>query len=351
MAITLSKRCFFCWVIALFSGVFAFQVKAETTNKPLSAWSAKDIAIIVNDRDPLSVEIADYYQQQRGISPKQIIHLRFSPRKTVLSQAEFTPLKRRVDQHTPAHVQGFVLTWAQPYRVACMSIGTAFAAGFDTAFCAKGCKDTRHNPYFDSDSKRPFDDFGWRLTMVLAAKNFAEAKALIDRGLAADASQPKGAAYLLKTSDSARSSRAVDFPEVANKFKDQLVTHYWQQDSIAQRQDVMFYFTGLKRVPNLADNRYLPGAVADHLTSAGGMLTDSYQMSALAWLQAGATGSYGAVVEPCNITAKFSNPRLLMAHYLKGSTLIEAYWKSVAEPGQGIFIGEPLAKPYAKKAD
>lgn len=36
-----------------------------------------------------------------------------------------------------------------------------------------------------------------------------------------------------------------------------------------------------------------------------------------------------------------------MSHYLQGETLIEAYWKSVAMPGQGIFIGEPLAKPFA----
>jgi hypothetical protein len=26
--------------------------------------------------------------------------------------------------------------------------------------------------------------------------------------------------------------------------------------------------------------------------------------------------------------------------------LIEAYWKSVLMPGQGVFIGEPLARPY-----
>jgi hypothetical protein len=26
--------------------------------------------------------------------------------------------------------------------------------------------------------------------------------------------------------------------------------------------------------------------------------------------------------------------------------LIEAYWKSVQWPGQGIFVGEPLANPY-----
>ena len=36
-----------------------------------------------------------------------------------------------------------------------------------------------------------------------------------------------------------------------------------------------------------------------------------------------------------------------MRRYLQGETLLEAYWKSVAWPGQGIFIGEPLAAPFA----
>ena len=35
-----------------------------------------------------------------------------------------------------------------------------------------------------------------------------------------------------------------------------------------------------------------------------------------------------------------------MKHYLNGETLIEAYWKSVKMPGQGLFVGEPLASPY-----
>jgi uncharacterized protein (TIGR03790 family) len=86
--------------------------------------------------------------------------------------------------------------------------------------------------------------------------------------------------------------------------------------------------------------------VADHLTSFGGMLTDSPQMSSLRWLDGGATGSYGTVVEPCNFLGKFPNVAVLMAHYLAGDTLIEAYWKSVQMPGQGLFIGEPLAAPF-----
>jgi hypothetical protein len=35
-----------------------------------------------------------------------------------------------------------------------------------------------------------------------------------------------------------------------------------------------------------------------------------------------------------------------MAHYLSGETLLESYWKSVAMPGQGLFIGDPLARPF-----
>ena len=87
-------------------------------------------------------------------------------------------------------------------------------------------------------------------------------------------------------------------------------------------------------------------AVADHLTSAGGALQGGSEMSALAWLNQGATGSYGAVSEPCNRITKFPNPAVFMNHYLRGDTLLEAYWKSVEMPGQGLFIGEPLARPY-----
>ena len=54
------------------------------------------------------------------------------------------------------------------------------------------------------------------------------------------------------------------------------------------------------------------------------------------------------VSEPCNHPQKFPHPQLLLLHYLQGSTAIEAYWKSVAWPSQGLFVGEPLAAPYAR---
>jgi uncharacterized protein (TIGR03790 family) len=69
-------------------------------------------------------------------------------------------------------------------------------------------------------------------------------------------------------------------------------------------------------------------------------------MSALRWLEAGATASYGTVVEPCNFTAKFPQPALAITRYTRGETVLEAYWKSVMMPGQGVFVGEPLAAPF-----
>jgi uncharacterized protein (TIGR03790 family) len=318
-------------------------------NETLSAWSARDIAVIVNDSDLLSVRIAKYYQAKRNIPPSQIIHINFRSGINAISQAQFKKLKNEVDSKTPAHVQGYVLTWLLPFRVDCMSITTAFAAGFDKSFCAKGCKETRRNPYFDSMSARPYGDFAWRPTIVLAAKGYTAAKQLIDRGVASDYSKPKGTAYLLNTTDKARSSRAVLFPEVVKKFNKVFPVNYQEKNFIENQKDVMFYFTGLAHAQKINRNKYLPGAIADHLTSFGGVLDGSNQMSILEWLQVGATGSYGTVIEPCSFPEKFSNPGVLMDYYLRGNSLIEAYWKSVAEPGQGIFVGEPLAKPFAKQ--
>jgi uncharacterized protein (TIGR03790 family) len=338
---------FFLIVISCLIDFKASQADISPIFKPVQALSANELAVIVNDADPLSKQIANYYQKKRHIPDEQILHINFSPNRAILPKQEFESLKQQVDAQTPQHVQAYLITWLQPFRVECMSITTAFAAGFDPAFCAGVCAETRNSPYFASDTEKPFKTFGWRPTMALGGDNFDEVKQMIDNGAAADYSHPQGSAYLLKTSDQARSSRAANFPEIAKKLQIYWSVNYLEQDYITGKQDVMFYFTGLSRVPHLTDNHYLPGAVADHLTSTGGVMTKNDQMNIMEWLKAGVTASYGTVIEPCNYPAKFSNPGILMYYYLKGSSLIEAYWKSVAQPGQGIFVGEPLAKPFA----
>lgn len=311
------------------------------------ALTAGQLGVIVNDDDPDSVAIAAYYMKKRGIPAANLIHVRFSPGQATLTREAFVNLKRQVDRKTPKSVQAYALAWAQPFRVDCMSVTSAFAFGFDPAYCASGCKPTQASAYFNSSMTRPHDAYGMRPTMSLAAASVAEAKQLIDRGVAADGSNPAGTAYLVSTSDQNRNVRAGDYPAIRKLLSPVLPVEIAETDALEHRRDVMFYFTGVTHVTALDSNTFLPGAIGDHLTSAGGELFGGGQMSSLKWLASGATGSYGAVVEPCNFPSKFPAPGLLMAHYLQGETLIEAYWKSVAMPGQGLFIGEPLARPYA----
>lgn len=314
---------------------------------PQPALTADALGVIVNDDDPDSVAIAAYYREKRGIPAANLIHVRFAPGRAALTREEFLNLKRQVDRKTPKAVQAYALTWAKPWRVDCMSITSAFAFGFDLAWCASGCKPTKPSPYFNSSVAKPYATYRIRPTMSLAAASVDEAKQLIDRGVAADGSNPDGSAYLVSTSDRARNVRAAGYPALRAQMRSVLPVEIVEADALEDKSDVLFYFTGLTHVRALERNRFLPGAIADHLTSAGGELFGGSQMSSLAWLKAGATGSYGAVVEPCNFPSKFPVPGIVMAHYLQGETLIEAYWKSVQMPGQGIFIGEPLARPFA----
>jgi hypothetical protein len=184
--------------------------------------------------------------------------------------------------------------------------------------------------------------------MLLAGRSVAEVRALIDRGVAADFTYPAGTAYLASTADKARNVRAADFVATAG-FVGRAFGVKQVEGVLRNRSDVMAYFTGLVEVPGLDTLRFRPGAVADHLTSFAGQLTDSSQMSALQWLGAGATASYGTVTEPCAHAQKFPHPGIFLLHYLDGDTLIEAYWKSVAWPGEGVFVGEPLARPFGAR--
>ena len=335
---------------ALALTIFSAQISAEMhphISLPRTGLMPEDIAVIINDDDPISRQIGDYYQRSRQIPEANVIHLNFPPNRSTMASAEFIELKAKIDQLTPEHVQAFAVAWTTPYRVECMSLTSALAFGFDKKYCSDKCEPTAPSPYFNALGPYPFDDYKVRPAMMLAGNSLLQVKDLIDRGIASDHTFPKGRAYLLSTSDKARNTRAAIFAETAKEFSGIFSAQALEADFISARQDVLFYFTGSVSVPKLETLQFVPGALADHLTSAGGMLTDSAQMSILRWLEAGATASYGTVVEPCSFPQKFPSPAVAMFHYALGASAIEAYWKSVAWPGQGVFIGEPLAKPFA----
>lgn len=338
----------------LMLGVVAMVQAADISHQLRSRFSmlrAEDVAVIYNVNDALSEEVARYYVQARQVPVENLIGVEL-PRhgRDVLSVQEFEALRTQLDAKLRDQ-QVLLLVWNAPYAVQCNSLTSALTLGLDLEQCKKTCAPGRDSPYFNSASLRPRADHHLRLSMLLPISSVESAKALIDRGVMSEFSLNEAHGYFLKTRDAARSKpREPFFPPDGTTVKSKRLTlHTLAQETLEKAQDVMFYFTGQIKVDYMLTNQYLPGAIADHLTSAGGILRkNNSQMPATRWLDAGVTGSYGTVSEPCNYWQKFPNPQVVLGHYLVGETLIEAYWKSVKWPMQGLFVGEPLAKPYAK---
>jgi uncharacterized protein (TIGR03790 family) len=309
---------------------------------------AARLGVLYNLDDPSSQAIAVFYAAKRAIPAVNVLGLHLGTAK-VLTPEAFVPVRNQAIDHLPTDVQSLALVWSVPYAVGCMSITSAFAAGYRTAFCVPGCGITASNPLFDADGWLPADTVGWWPAMLIPTDDQGLARAVIEHGIAADGTHSRGTMYLVRTQDTARNVRAATYTEAESRLAHRLGIVELTTPVARDVPDAIAYFIGAAHVDELARIHFVPGAVADHLTSMGGVLVGGNQMSAIAWLRQGATASYGSVSEPCNHLEKFPNIGVLMDHYSRGETIMEAYWKSVAMPGQGLFIGEPLARPYADR--
>ena len=321
--------------------LLAWRVNAE-------GLSPDRLGVIYSSSDPSSASIAQYYAAHRGIPASNVIGLSIPDRATI-SRDELKQLRSTMLINLPSSVQSLLLVWSRPYAVECMSVTTAFAAGYQPAFCEPGCERTTTNPLFDTQGWLPADTTGWLPAMLLPSHDEPLARALIDRGTQADGTKARGTIYLVRTQDSTRNVRAAGYADAEVLVAGRVEVRQLSTPVQNLPDPAIAYFTGAIRVEELQKIHFLPGAAADHLTSTGGVLENASQMSALEWLRQGATATYGTVSEPCNRPEKFPNPGIFLYHYLQGETLLEAYWKSVAMPGQGLFIGEPLARPFQRE--
>jgi uncharacterized protein (TIGR03790 family) len=325
--------------------ILALSLVLMTGGVHAAGLTAERLGVVYDLDAPASVRVAAFYAARRSIPAVNVIGLKV-PEQRVIDRAALAALRTTLLARLPSDVQSLLLVWSKPYAAECMSITTALAAGYQPGFCEPGCARTTFSPLFDSQGWIPADTVGWLPAMLLPTEDEALARAVIERGLRAEGSRPPGTVYLVRTGDPARNVRAAEFADTEALIGARV--RVWEKITPLRQAlpDAIAYFTGVERVAELHQISFRPGAVADHLTSSGGVLEGGRQMSAVEWLRQGATGSFGTVSEPCNLLGKFPNTAVFLDHYLKGETLLEAYWKSVAMPGQGLFIGEPLARPF-----
>lgn len=315
--------------------------------------TTEELGVVINVDDPYSVEVGEHYIRARKIPASQVLRVKLPVRPT-LDRQEFHALRSQIDGFFGLRTQGLALAWRQPHAVECHSITGALAMGFDSALCEKTCSPSKPSRYFGSASLHPMRDFGMRLSMLLAAPDVAQARTLINRGVQSDGTlaqrgvQP-AKVHFVSTSDVVRSVRRELFPPPGPVPAFGIDVRLEQTDALRNADRVLMYLTGRASVDGLETINFLPGALADHLTSFGGVLDKpNSQMTVMSWIQAGATASHGTVSEPCAHLQKFPHPQVLLLFYAQGASALEAYWKSVAWPRQSLFVGEPLAAPFAR---
>ena len=169
------------------------------------------------------------------------------------------------------------------------------------------------------------------------------------RAAAADGTRPRGTIYFMKNNDVRSKTRHDCFDAVAEQIKRLGVQAVVQSGTIPEdAKDVAGIMAGTAKFDLAkANDRILPGAICEHLTSSGGsLLATSAQTPLSEFLKYGAAGASGTVVEPRAIQAKFPLPSLQL-HYARGCSLAESFYQSIAGPYQLLVVGDPLCQPWA----
>jgi len=331
--------------------------------------SGLNVIVVVNQNSTNSLQLGNDYCERRGVPPQNVLRMtNWTGGNINWSPGDFqtnllNPLLAMVAGRGLTNQAQFVLLSMDiPYRVTDgtgqNSTTSALFYGFKTngtpvaGIPSCSLPDNSSNSYAYSElpfSQAPPDTATTNsfLAMMLTDTSLAAAEATLRRGAAADGSYPTQTVYLAKTDDTLRNVR---FPEFDNSvFGNQVIGNYdvtrTNTDSTAFT-NLFGLLTGLGFY-SLATNAFVPGTVGDSLTSHGGCIFDSDQTPLLAFLEAGAAGSYGTVIEPCNYTQKFPDP-VDYFYQARGFSLAEAYYQSVLNPFEGLFVGEPLAAPFAR---
>jgi uncharacterized protein (TIGR03790 family) len=333
--------------------------------------SGLNVVVVVNQNSTNSVQLGNEYCEKRGVPPQNLFRMtNWTGGQVAWSRSQFeTCLKHPLMELLSARgltnqAQVVLLSMDIPYRITEGANQNSTTAtlfyGFKTNTAPPGpglpasCSlpDISFNSY--SMSEMPFPDAApdtaetnSLLAFLLTDTSLDGALGILSNGIAADGRFPTNPVYLARTTDAARTVREVLFDNavfeaaVAGGRRLQVTN----TDSTAFSQ-LAGLETGLRSF-TIPESAFIPGSLADTLTSfAGGIFEDQGQTVLLEFLHGGAVASYGTVVEPCNYRAKFPNP---MAYFYQGRgfNVAEAYYQSVENPYQGLFVGEPLSAPFA----
>lgn len=188
--------------------------------------------------------------------------------------------------------------------------------------------------------------------------SLSEIYAYLRSAAASDGTQPDGTVYLMNNNNVRSTTRQPFFPATVNQLKRlgrkaEIISRKQKgQNGIIPlgKQDIIGVVAGTKAFNwSKSNSKFIPGAIAESLTSYGAKFASRKQTKLTEFLRQGAAGSSGAVAEPFAVQDKFPMP-YMHVYYAAGCSLAEVFYQSVAQPYQLLIVGDPLARPFARFA-
>ena len=339
-----------------------------------SAADAKRVLLVVNQNSSESVAVGNYYAKKRAIPRENIVFVKTGsgnniPLNEYKAQIE-NPVRKRISTGK-ARIDFIVLTKGVPFRLdndggysvdghlSTMDLKVSPIRGdLPSASEAEQEGEIRRaiNPYFNKREAFSHAKFGIYLVTRLEGYSVADAKALVDRSLAAK--REKGPFFFdmagnRSDGDYGRMNQSLKLAADGLEFRDFSVILDSQPAFVAPKEAVAGYASwgrndgGYKReIYNRI--RFKPGALCETFVSTSAFTfskREHWQSLIADLVEQGVTGVKGYVSEP--YTFALARPQVLFERYVSGFNLAESfYMASPVIKWKDVVIGDPLCAPY-----
>lgn len=321
--------------------------------------SGLNTVVVVNQISSNSCALGNYFCERRRVPPENVLRIYWPGGNTLWTSNDFQtnlviPLLNMVAaRQLTNQIDCLVLSMDIPWQTSFGSTTNGTTSALFYGLKSAGDPGVT-NSYAASEAifrqAQPASAPGFSfLTTLLTADSLARAEQLVDQGVNSDGQLPPQPVVLAKNSDPARNIR---YPYFDNAIFDANILGVssilrTNSDLVQWPNGCLGYETGLAGF-SVLPGTFVPGAIADSLTSLGGVIfSPNTQTNLLAFINAGAAGSYGTVAEPGTNPQKFPNP-LVYFYQARGFSLAESYYQSINAPYLGLMVAEPLAAPFAQ---
>jgi uncharacterized protein (TIGR03790 family) len=330
----------------ILAGIFALTATSAIAQSPST------VLVVANQNNAQSIALADYYINARHIPAqnKLLVKCAAADSSDTVSSTDYTNLIA-----TPVYNKIKMLPRID-FIVLCRNLPTKIsgAGSVDSALAGHLEKGCRLNPYLNRTEAFTSAKYGIYLVTRLDGWSWDDARALVDRSLAA---KPGGTMFLdvdpSKTGGYVRynyqmqAASSVAEPGVNVVFDNTtaFVNPGTRLSGYASwgSNDAKFSSTAWKGIT------FMPGAIAETAVSTSAMYLRTppsggqSQISQL--IHDGVTGIKGYVAEP--MLAAIANPSIMLSRYVAGRNLAESFYAaSMYICWKDVVIGDPLCSPY-----